>query len=651
MTEDKFRPHLGRIRSSGGHSAKRYLGKLYARMERTRPGVFAKRSGRFTGSRIGRGAGVGSAIAFSGHPFSSFRSRRVAVKIRSVRMGGNGLAKARAHLRYIQRDGADKNGEAGKLYGPERDVVDGNAFLEKGKDDRHQFRIILSPEEAGELDNLNDFTRDLMAAAEKDLKTKLDWVAVNHHDTDHPHVHIVLRGRTDDGKDLVIARNYITHGFRRRAEELATLELGPRQDMDIAKSRAAEVDKNRFTKLDRYLLERADANIVQLGKPRMPYDRFHHNLMLARLRNLENMQLATREAGDWRLSPTLENSLKELGRRGDVIRSMGAVLGSEFAASTIREFANEHGPSKLIGRVAGTGAMDDGHEQRFLAIEGADGNQWHVAVDLEPGAMPPRGTIVEIAAGTATPRKSDRVIAAIAERNSGVYSDVLHAATDPSAREAFRLAHKRRLEALRREGIVERMSDGSWNILGDFLERAATYEASDSAARVRTLSWVSLDQLTQAHGKVFLDDALTGVREIDSVDARFGSDLNSALVARRKWLLREGLASDASDKLRIDHKRLQRLERIAMNKAAARIEKQSGKVFIAPFEGKPVEGVYVRPVDLPSGRFAIVEKAKDFTLVPWRKALEARRGMEISGIMRRGGVFWSFGKSRGGPVL
>ncbi|MEL7541567.1 MAG: hypothetical protein AAGJ51_11740, partial [Pseudomonadota bacterium] len=166
-------------------------------------------------------------------------------------------------MRYLQRDGAEKDEAPGKLYGPERDAVDGDAFLEEGKDDRHQFRIILSPEEAGELENLDSFTRDVMAAAERDLGTTLDWVAVNHHDTDHPHVHLVLRGRGDDGKDLVIARNYITHGFRRRAEEFATLELGPRRDLEIARTRMRETTQERFTSIDRELTGMATDGYVE----------------------------------------------------------------------------------------------------------------------------------------------------------------------------------------------------------------------------------------------------------------------------------------------------------------------------------------------------------------------------------------------------
>ena len=643
MADEEFRPRLGRIRSGGGRGAKRYLGKLYATMEKARPGALAKRSGaRFTGNRIGRGAGIGAAFAYTGHPFAKFRSRRVAVKIRSVRFGKNGLAKARAHLRYIQRDGADKDGRPGILYGPERDVVDGNAFLEEGKNDGHQFRIILSPEEAGELSDLNAFTRDVMAAAEKDLGTKLDWVAVNHHDTDHPHVHVVLRGKGDDGKDLVIARNYITHGFRKRAEELATLELGPRRDIDIARSRYLEAQKDRFTSIDRELQDRAEDGVIRLSKPQTTYDRFQKRLMLARLRTLQKLNLATREDGEWRLSSELEPTLKELGRRGDIIRSMGAALGRDISFSSLREFSRENSPTSFIGRVAGSGALDDAHDKRFLAVDGADGNQWHVSVDLEPGAMPPKGAIVEVTTRQSRPRSSDNTIAAIAEQNAGVYSDKLHREFDPSAREEFRLAHKRRLEALRRVGIVARNDDESWRIPENYLERVTDLESSRNAARVRTLSWVGLDRLTEAEGAAFLDDVLEGNKEIETVGNRFGAELNTALAARRRWLLREGRAKETDERLKIDREGLRTLERSAMHDAAASIAKEIGKKFSPPIEGERIEGKYLRPIDLPSGRFALVEKSKDFTLAPWREALERRRGQEISGVVGKGRVSWDF---------
>ncbi len=650
--DDEFRPRLGRIRAGGGRASKRYLGKLYAAVEKATPGAFAKRSpSKFTGARIGRGAGLGAALAMRGHPFAKFRSRRVAVKIRSVRLGNAGIGKARAHLNYIQRDGADKDGTPGRLYGPERDGVDGTAFLEEGKDDRHQFRIIVSPEEAGDLEGLNRFTRDLMATAEKDLGTKLTWVAVNHHDTDHPHVHIVLRGRADDGKDLVIARSYITHGFRRRAEELATLELGPRRDLDIARSRYTEIEREAFTGLDRELLRRTGACPIVLDPPKTPFDRFETKLLAGRLQTLQKMALAHREPDGWRLAPDMESRLREAGRRGDIIRSMGTELGERLAPHRVRDFVGDKTTGRLVGRLAGMGAADEAHDRRYLAIEGADGNQWHVVIEMPPSAAPPNGAVVEVRRADAAPRKSDLTIVAIAERHGGIYSYEFHTAADPSATSDYVLAHKRRLEALRRAGITERAADGAWRIPKDFLERAAAHEADRSVARVRVLSWVALEQLPSAAAVTILDDALERRTAIERVPHGFGAELEHALAARRRWLLAQGIGREGEGGFAIDRDRLHSLSRGSIEDAAGHLARDLGKGHAPALIGGRIEGVYRRPIDLPAGRFALIERAKEFTLVPWREVLEQRRGLEVSGVVRQSGINWSFGKNRGGPAL
>jgi type IV secretory pathway VirD2 relaxase len=649
--DDEFRPRLGRIRSAGGRASKRYIGKLYAAVEKAKPGAFTKRSGGgFTGARLGRGAGLGAAFAMRNHPFAKFRSRRVAVKIRSVRFGAHGLPKAQAHLNYIQRDGASRERGPSDLYGPAQDHVDGGDFLEDGKNDRHQFRIILSPEDAGDLQSLNQFTRDVMASAEKDLGTRLDWVAVNHFHTDHPHVHIVLRGRSDDGRDLVIAKSYITHGFRRRAEELATLELGPRRDLDIARSRAAEVEREAFTGLDRDLLRRAVAGPFHLDQPQTPYDRFETKLLASRLQTLQKMALARRESDGWRLAPDMENRLRAAGRRGDIIRSMGAELGDRLAPHAVRDFSEDKAINRIVGRVGGIGSADDSHDRRFLAIEGADGHQWHAAIDLPPGVAPPRGAVIELTRMPPAPRKSDATIAAIADRHGGHYSDEFHAGADASATVDFRLAHKRRLEALRRAGIVDRNEDGTWRVPKDFLERAAAHEAERSLARIRVLSWVALEQLPGASAETFLDDALEKRVDIDRVPHGFGAELGNALAARRRWLFAQGIGREGEEGFAIDRDRLRSLTRGAIEGAAGRISRDLGKSVVPARVGDRIEGVYRRPIDTAQGRFALIERSKEFTLVPWRDVLEQRRGMEVSGIVRGSGINWDLGRGRSGPA-
>lgn len=362
------------------------------------------------------------------------------------------------------------------------------------------------------------------------------------------------------------------------------------------------------------------------------------------------MQLASREKKGWRLSPDLESTLKDLGRRGDIIRSMGAALGDEFSPTRFREFGTES-PSKIIGRVAGFGPAGDSHEKRFLAIDGTDGNQWRVVVDLAPGATPPIGAIVELSRASSGQRSSDRIIAAIAKRSGGIYSRDLHTAADPSASENFLEAHKRRLEALRRAGIVEREKDGSWRIPNSFLEQAAEYESSRASARIRVLSWVRLDQLSESCTLTFLDDALESRLRLEASPHRFGREIGDVLSIRRRWLLSRGLAREGADDFQIDRMRLREGVREALAETVVKLSKQLGKEFAPTADGERINGVYRRPIDLPAGRFALIEKSKEFTLVPWRDVLERQRGLEVVGVVRDGGVRWDFSGIRKGPSI
>ena len=185
---------------------------------------------------------------------AGLRTRRTIVKTRLVRLGGKGLGAARAHLRYIQRDGVSRDGDPGRLYSAAGDQADGNAFLERCDGDRHQFRFIVSAEDGDQYEDLKPLIRRFMARMEEDLGTRLDWVAVDHVDTLHPHTHIMLRGRDERGENLVIAPDYIKTGMRERLAGLVSLDLGPRTDLEIEQRLRHEVHAERLTGIDRQLL-------------------------------------------------------------------------------------------------------------------------------------------------------------------------------------------------------------------------------------------------------------------------------------------------------------------------------------------------------------------------------------------------------------
>jgi len=268
---------------------------------------------------------------------SARRARRVTVKARIVKLNpqrgatrGRQFVSAKAvdaHLRYLQRDGVTRDGEKGQAYSAERDVEDGRTFLERGRDDRHQFRFIVSAEDGVELSDLRETTRDMMKQMEADLDTRLDWIAVDHHNTGHPHTHVIVRGVTDDGKTLNIAGDYIAHGVRERASEIVTLELGRQNEREVSQSLEREVDADRFTRLDRMLIAEQDSRneFADLRPDSDTLETMRQNraLLIQRARKLERMSLAREvEVGRWTISRRAESVLRDLGERGDIIKTL-----------------------------------------------------------------------------------------------------------------------------------------------------------------------------------------------------------------------------------------------------------------------------------------------------------------------------------------
>ena len=125
--------------------------------------------------------------------------------------------------------------------------------------------------------DLRAFTRDLARQMEADLGTKLDWVAVDHWNTDNPHVHMLVRGVDQDGQDLVISRDYISRGLRSRAEEFVSIELGPKPEHEVRSALEREVDAERWTRLDAEIRLAADETGMIDLRPNNPVARRSRN--------------------------------------------------------------------------------------------------------------------------------------------------------------------------------------------------------------------------------------------------------------------------------------------------------------------------------------------------------------------------------------
>jgi type IV secretory pathway VirD2 relaxase len=656
--DDEFDPKLGRIRARGGRVRSRYLSEI-ARSVGRAGGRLRSSRGKFSGSRSGRGAGVGRVLG-SRDRHAAFRQRRVVVKTRLIKLAARGLKGARAHLRYLQRDGVTREGLPGDLYNANQDRADGKAFLERCDGDRHQFRFIVAAEDAVEYQDLKEFTRRLMSEVEQDLGSKLDWIAVDHYNTGHPHTHIVLRGKDEHDKDLIIARDYLSHGMRERAAEIATLDLGPRTDHEIATRLRSEVEQERFTSLDRSLLREADENgVVRSGS--VAGDSFQQTLRAGRLQKLSRLGLAEEmHAGQWKLAEDLEPVLRKMGERGDIIKAIHQELARESLTRLPSDYViydpdNER-PSRIVGRVLARGLSDELNDRHYLIVDGVDGKTHYVEIGKGAETEPiPAGAIVAIEPRPTSPRPADRTVAEIAATNEGRYGIDIHLTHDPGASQAFTETHVRRLEAMRRAGFgVERTPDGTWIIGPDHLQQAASFErlqAQTTPVRLETLSSLALERQVAADGATWLDRELVGGSQTAIADAGFGREVRDALARRRQWLIEQDFARQERDRIVYRANLLSLLRRRELTRVGGQISKGVGLSYAEAQPGDRIAGVYRRYLDLASGRFALIEKSREFTLVPWRPVLERNLGKQVSGVMRSESVSWNVGRQRGGPSI
>src|SRR5579883_1052095 len=395
--EDDFRIRPGRIRSTRAQRARPFIAQALAAAQRAGGSVSRKGTiGPGHRSRFGRG----QRAAVQANRLITSRSRGAVVKARVVRHGARGAPLA-THLGYLRREGVTRDGEKARLFGPGTDEADPKAFAERCADDRHHFRFIVSPDDAIEMADLKQFTRDLVGQMEKDLGTSLDWVAVDHWNTEHPHVHLIVRGVRDDGENLVISRDYIKEGMRDRARDLITQELGPRTNHDIRTTLERQIEAERWTNLDRQLARDAyRTGVIDLAPraDRQP-DEFHA-LKVGRLRKLEALGLADQIGpGQWIISDTAEKSLRELGERGDIIKRIHRGLaerGLERGAASY-VLAGESLDEPIVGRLLARGLDDKLKGSAYAIVDGVDGRTHHIKLaDLNAAGDSAPGSIVEL---------------------------------------------------------------------------------------------------------------------------------------------------------------------------------------------------------------------------------------------------------------
>jgi len=292
--------------------------------------VHARLFGRSSGGAAGGIIGGGSAARNGGVGSISVRaSQRVVVKAfvarhkgpRAVANPGKAIVQ---HVKYLAREGVGFDGSEAHFYGPAGELAP-EAVKEATRawgDDRHHFRLIISPEQADKMEDLQGYIRDVMGDVSRDLKEPtLTWVAINHHDTDQPHAHVLIRGIRANGSTLVIPRDMISQGIRERAESQAQSLLGDKTRTEAEQQLFGRTRANYWTDIDRKLTKLAEANGGLLASDELTRTDTFGAVARGRVNHLERMGLVTRSRAGVAFAPDINQRLDTLQRSKDEIRS------------------------------------------------------------------------------------------------------------------------------------------------------------------------------------------------------------------------------------------------------------------------------------------------------------------------------------------
>jgi hypothetical protein len=409
-------------------------------------------------------------------------------------MTGEGRKLAARHLAYLERDGVERDGSPGRLYGVDEEF-DADGFRAPLANEQRQFRFIVSPQDGAQVD-LTDFARELMCQVEKDIGRQLNWAAVNHHDTDNPHIHIVVHGLDKDGDDFRIDGRYLGEGMRWRAQEILTRELGRRSEMDLAMDRSLDVGRETFTDIDRAIADHSSPDGKVTLTTLLAAPAGEGQACLDRLQVLEEMQLARKNsAGVWQLADGWKGFLVQRGEDLDARSRLRPLVGDE--ASRYQVLRQEDSVPMSEGVVVGKGLHNELTGEMFLAIKTTDGKRYYLPVPLKVAeALQDREAVRLGFVAEPWLKPADRIVARFAEGNGGIYDPVRHqgelerlapapsAPAQPSPAERV-TANVRRLERLARYHLATRLPDGRWQIPPDLLKQLEDRERTHPQHRFR----------------------------------------------------------------------------------------------------------------------------------------------------------------------
>ena len=439
--------------------------------------------------------------------------------------------------------------------------------------------------------------------------------------------------------------------MRIQAERLVNIELGPILQPEAGLKLARQVTQERFTQLDRALIKMSKNGVVDLSRSPDIGEDWSRRFDKARLQTLGKLGLAHKQGRHlWNLADNFGATLREMGERGDIIRTLQKSMrkrGMNAANIPVQIYNPSMG--NITGRIMDLGVRDDVNDKSYLIVDSLDHGPLHVETGRTENIKDLlSGDILSLEAREFWPKPSDHTIMKVASLNGGAYGYHEHKALDKSVRIKYVEAHIRRLEAMRRLGLVTRRKDGIWEIPRDYLERAQSVEARKAKGNPVSIKWrnrTSMIKLASTIGKTWLDQRIMERAEAACAASVFANEFREAQKLRQRFLVDQGVLENENSSLQ--QKDLDQVEAMDLEKAGEKISGKLGKSYsVAPKRGTVV-GRLVDKIDRPSGVYAVIERARDFTLVPWRNELAQRRGLEISGSVSASGISWKFGRKRG----
>lgn len=610
--------------------------RLTARVEYERtplpaPGSRAERRDRMR--VFNRPSGLAGVRRFVATPQGWPRS--VFLKLGAFGSGPRAARNLTHHLWYISREGVGSDGQAARLFDQTREDLDRQAFIARCREDPRHYRLILEPGEETPLADIRAFGRRFMAELEQERGVRLEWLAADHHDTGRPHLHIVLRQRSADGRRVSLGGPGTANRLRLKACELATEELGRLTEQvrpELARTRS-------FTPADQVMLDHAVRNRLEIA--RVP-DHWRATV-LRRLAYLEDRRLI--EAGgpnQWTIPSDLRPKLlrAQLDQEHSY-RAARIVRDSPWRAeiSRLRPAALMPG-ERLTGAFVGVeGITPQRAGAHCVVIDGGDGRLGHFEFRYAQSVMcldrVPPGAVVEIHANAPGIRRSDERIAGIASRHGGIWSAELHGRDQPEAHARFIRTHEARLEAMSRDGVCQALGEGRFQIPEKYCERAlaadiAKWGPTDHQARV--LDDRPLEDQVRAPGLTWLDRLMTK-ETVPTFAGPFGTTVADALKDREKRLRMNGLGR--GDPLVLSATDIRTLQAMEMRSVVETLEKTGRTVFFTR-DGHGAAGRYVSRVHISGSPYAVLEAQNALHLAPWKPGMEACRGRWIEATVRDG---------------